>query len=153
MKSLKDTKHENFLRLFNKSKMSRQDLMAALDATKQYVSALIRNKAALGEEAVLKLAKIFSVDWIEFYRVEGKSHDALVSDWPDDLIELCKHAKEILDSDTIYADALRVNVAAFKDSIDLHRRLDNLEQTTSAGLPAGTGRRAASGIGKKRKAI
>lgn len=59
-----------------------------------------------------------------------------------DLRELCKKVKSVIDSGSDYADALKSNIVCFEKSVQLERRIDNLEKLSSPGQRGGAARAA-----------
>ena len=69
-----------------------------------------------------------------------------------DLQDLCKKVKTIMDSKTGFSDALRANIHAFEESVKLKREVENLKEVMSLGRNAGTSLKPVRNIGRKKRA-
>jgi len=68
------------------------------------------------------------------------------------LREICRSVKYVMEDDGEFADALKANIKAFKKSVELDRRVKNLEQTISTGQGGGMPQAPARSTARKRKA-
>lgn len=73
--------------------------------------------------------------------------------------DLCKEVKAVMDSKSHWAGSLEANIHSFKKGLDndneliiMKKRLENLEKVNSKGPSSGTGKKAASRTGLKKKA-
>jgi len=71
----------------------------------------------------------------------------------DDLRELCRRVKYIIDDNGEFAEALKANIKAFKKSVELDRRVKNLEQSLSSGSGGGIPQAPARSTAKRRRAV
>lgn len=82
----------------------------------------------------------------------GTADDECPVNCEGDLREICRSVKYVVEDDGEFADALKANIKAFKKSVELDRRVKNLEQTISVGSGGGIPQAPARSTAKKRKA-
>ena len=70
----------------------------------------------------------------------------------DVLRDICRDVKHVMEEDGEFADALKANIKAFKKSVDIERRLKNLEKCSSMGQGGGIPQAPARSTAKRRKA-
>jgi len=164
MKTPKEVRFDNFIRLFKKSGYSQQRLIDFLGVKKQYVSALLHRRGSLGDDVVLKLAEFFNVPWTEFYKTEeAEPYPAM----PPDLEAIYPDIEYIyLEGNAGIKQALTFNISEFKASVlkdkkaadqdvrlsNLEREFENYRKTHSSGHDSGTSKKPARPTGSKRKA-
>ena len=68
-----------------------------------------------------------------------------------DLIDICKDVKYVIEEGGDFTDALKANIKAFKKSVEMERRLRNLEKGMSGGFDGGI-QNPASRTARRRKA-
>lgn len=73
-------------------------------------------------------------------------------DCGDELRDICRDVKYVMEEDGDFADALKANIKAFRKSVEIDRRLKNLEEGLSAGRDGGTLQEPARRTARKRKA-
>ncbi len=98
---------------------------------------------------------------VEWY-LYGEESDAMSNcsiGCDEDLMDLCRKVKAIIESKTHWADSLRSNIKSFKKGLDndkkmeiLDQRLKNVEAVTSKGHSTGTSKTPARRTGSKKKA-
>jgi transcriptional regulator with XRE-family HTH domain len=82
----------------------------------------------------------------------GTSEDECPVNCEGNLREICRSVKYVVEDDGEFADALKANIKAFKKSVELDRRVKNLEQSISTGQGGGMPQVPAGSTAKKRKA-
>jgi hypothetical protein len=65
---------------------------------------------------------------------------------------LCKKVKKIIDYGDPYGRALEANILCFEDSINIRRKLENIQKTKSINPSPGTTEKPARRTGRKQKA-
>lgn len=86
-------------------------------------------------EYILKICDEFkcSLDWL----ITGK--EGPFSGAAPEIIELCEKAKEVIESETEFAEALKFNIRAFHKSVDLDRRVTRLEKLNCSDVDTNGG--------------
>jgi len=88
----------------------------------------------------------------EYNTVDTSNTGACPIKCDDTLRDICRDVKHVMEEDGEFADALKANIKAFRKSVDIERRLKNLEKSTSRGQGGGIPQALARSTAKRRKA-
>lgn len=82
----------------------------------------------------------------------GTPHHSCPVNCDGNLREICRSVKYVIEDDGEFAEALKANIKAFKKSVELDRRVKNLERSLSSGQGGGIPQAPARSTARKRKA-